>query len=998
MKIALIHFSDFHVKASDSFSDTKIKSMLDSLNVLGKVDEFVIVFTGDLAHSGEINEYKASRALFGKIIDGIKRNKNVEYINLVMIPGNHDLCLPQNPRDRKEIQSHYDDETIDDFLEIELTYLDNFYNISNAKGKTNFRLINNCTCSFDGYTIQFNQINTAPFSTLEPDDKELHYFPQEKLRFLNKKDNVNLCITLMHHNCESFNWMYKSDLETAIVNSSEMLFIGHDHREQFSTISVENSLNTWISAAGEMRFSSIEKADSFNVIVVDTCNILFDGYSFSWNVKSKIYNHKHTVISQKIIQHTGRLSPVCEFTKSIKEDGYNRSKDFTKYFVFPKLVTEAKNEFGKIDEIKTVEELFDVIKDKKRIVITGANSSGKTTLLKYVYCESVLQYTPIILSVDASMKIKSSNCLKHLFEDQYGDDRDLYERFLQLPKTEKIIIVDGWDLIQNIHERKKLFDQLEENFEYIILGINDKHEDLVETIKGDVQKEISFCELHIKPFFTEKRNQLVRKICNNKDMFTDEDIDNVTRLIDHVIQNNSGMFLLNPGFIICYTNYFLDAPIPDYARGECVFSEVFEFELKRAIIEFSDKNMVDETLTVFEEIAGYMYTQQKEKLTTETINTIVETYKTDYGVDISSKKVLETAYEAKVFKQCDDCSVYFYNKNHLAYFIAKYLIRKFKEEPSNKEGIMYALKHICFGINSDIILFMLYIQNDIQTIMSILNEAGLLLEPWSEISIDNKNIAVLTSSSGIDIKPPTDDEKREYERVQEKAEELSYTEEIIDAKDVFSYDESKFDSPENKLIRAIKYTELLCKSLPAFNSTMKLSQKTQLVSAAYSFPRKIAYAVLRPIDLDFKSICDSLYEFVQTNNITTKKGQQYTPELIKELVIDYSRAYMLSTFDHFSELCTSPKTISILTEKNIGDTSEALIRLLTIENSGNTEMLIKEAEAILKNVKELDVEIMIKLIIRKHLLLHPSLPFNKKQSIIDKFFGKEARSQFLISQ
>lgn len=50
----------------------------------------------------------------------------------------------------------------------------------------------------------------------------------------------------------------------------------------------------------------------------------------------------------------------------------------------------------------------------------------------------------------------------------------------------------------------------------IILGVNDFRTNIVETVKEELGGESQYIELHIKPFFFEKRNELVRNVCSKK--------------------------------------------------------------------------------------------------------------------------------------------------------------------------------------------------------------------------------------------------------------------------------------------------------------------------------------------------------------------------------------------------------------------------------------------------------------------------------------------------
>ncbi len=998
MRIAIIHLSDFHIKQRERFAQKKIDGITSALNVIGEVDDHLVVFSGDLSNSGNINEFKQSRFLFGSIINSIKQKNGNKFVNLFIVPGNHDLCLPSNARKREQIQNAYEKGTIEDLLQDEFGYLDNFYTHSNINGHVPFdKIVSRQFCTYGEYKIQFNLINTAPFSTLEPNDKELHYFPTEKMHLLKKANDANLCITVMHHSYEWFNWNYKSDLEKTIVDNSEILLYGHDHREHTTTLSIDNSLNTWVSAAGEMKFSDVDFNDSFNIIVIDTETNGFDGYTFYWDKKEKIYIHKVIAKNKSLQNHSLYQTPLPSFVNSLKEDAYNLSSDFTKYFVFPKLVSKDKNEYGKRDVIGNIDEFATFIKNKRKIIISGATNSGKTTLLKYVFCSFVGKKVPLFLSVDSKTKLNPETFIKHLFEEQYGEDVALYEKYQQLDNDEKIIILDGWDLLHSSRSRTSLMSKLEQNFGYIILSTSGQQPNVIESIKSELSESSSYCELHIKPFFTEKRNELVRNICVQKNAYNDDQINDVNRLIDSLVQNNSDLFSLNPAFIIRYTNYFMQDPYHDYTKGEAVFSKIFEHELTQSIISLAKRSSVDEIFTTFEEIAGSMYKNRKDVLPIEEIRSIIDEYNSTYGVRVNPKDVIDIGVKAKIFKQLDDLSIYFYNKNHLSYFIAKYLIRVAQNEPADLSGIEYALTNICFGINSDIILFISYLMNNTKMIMSIMTCAGELLTPWKTLSFEEKNIGILHTTEQQEVLPPTEKEKKEYENIRESSEEKHCSENVVEARGLFEYNDEDIDKYPYRLQRAIKYTEMICKALPAFNSRLKLDQKKELVESIYNYPRKIVYAMLRPLDMNFDNLCKELEKFIEENEIKKRNGSEYTKKDIVEIIQDSARATMLSTFDHFAEISTSPKSLDLLLEKETKNISESIEKLMIIESSNNVDMLLKEAESLLKEHKKTEYEIMIKLIVRKHLLTNKELSFSKKQQLVDKIFGKGARKNFLLN-
>jgi hypothetical protein len=603
----------------------------------------------------------------------------------------------------------------------------------------------------------------------------------------------------------------------------------------------------------------------------------------------------------------------------------------------------------------------------------------------------------LLLFVDSTTRIKPNNFIKRLFEDQYGDDPILFEKYQQTENTKKILIIDGWDQLSNSHNRERLLQMIGEKFEYIVFSIGNVQQSIIELIKNEINKNQSFQELHLNPFFGEKRSQLVKNICLLNNPNNNEDVEKVNKLIDSLVQNDSNLFSLNPGFIIRYTNYFIKDRYYDYTKGEAIFSKVFEYELQRSIMEFTQKQDVDEILIVFEEIAGYMYNSRNDIIKIEDMRKVIEEYNLEYGMKVNPSLVLDIGKRAKIFKETDDLSIYFANKNYLAYFIAKYLLRIAQDDDPDYSGIQYALKNICFGINSDIILFISYLSRNVKAMTSIATQAGELLSPWEEIDFSKNNIAFLRKCKPNQIEAPTAEDHERMKQHKEKAEEELYNNATIEAKGLFEYDESDIDEYPYRLIRAIRYTEMISKALPAFNSSLKLPQKEQIIESIYSYPHRIAFAMLKPIDENIEKLCNDLLIFTQKNKLEKKAGIPYSKDDILDLFISYGNAMVLSLYDHFSELCTSPKTIDLLSAKDYIETNKRLERLMIIENSGNTEVFMREAEKIIKTSKDDNYNYLIRLIVRKHILCNPELPFNKRQQIVDKFFGKGARKEMLMS-
>ena len=131
MKLGIIHISDFHVREDEVFLDYKIDAFINSFNEYNDIRNYVIAFSGDLAFSGKEKEYKKSRYLIGQFIKKLQdKDRNVD---LIMVPGNHDLCLPDNARTIDDIIELFKNPITEDTLTAELAFLDNYYKFSHVK-------------------------------------------------------------------------------------------------------------------------------------------------------------------------------------------------------------------------------------------------------------------------------------------------------------------------------------------------------------------------------------------------------------------------------------------------------------------------------------------------------------------------------------------------------------------------------------------------------------------------------------------------------------------------------------------------------------------------------------------------------------------------------------------------------------------------------------------------------------------------------------------------
>ena len=71
MKLLVIHLSDTHLENLDNSKLSKVEKIANTIKKYKHVDKIALVLSGDLAASGEKNDYKAMRYLIGNLISKI---------------------------------------------------------------------------------------------------------------------------------------------------------------------------------------------------------------------------------------------------------------------------------------------------------------------------------------------------------------------------------------------------------------------------------------------------------------------------------------------------------------------------------------------------------------------------------------------------------------------------------------------------------------------------------------------------------------------------------------------------------------------------------------------------------------------------------------------------------------------------------------------------------------------------------------------------------------
>ena len=520
----------------------------------------------------------------------------------------------------------------------------------------------------------------------------------------------------------------------------------------------------------------------------------------------------------------------------LQDKKYMISGKFSDYYVFPRLEEEVVGEKRLGRELTELNEAIEEIRNNKRVIITGRNDSGKTLLLKTLFCSCREEYlTLFVRSYDVH---SYENTIRTVFGECYSTEDVSFEKFRQAPLTDKVLILDDADILEE-EQLENFLTKAEKEFGIIVYSCNSIVEfDIKERIKKGALEE-KYVKYRIQAFYSDKREKLVSNIVNimvNQDEQTKE---NIIQLLCEALAKQKNLFRMDPDFIVQFTKYYCNNIGETIKNDGEIFSKVFEANIVSLLKPYAKKMSVDKILIIMDKIAYSMHCNKKYPMDQKEICEIINNYNEEFGSEVDYVDFMDMLTKANILAR-DNTRYYFVEKNYLAYFVAREMKRKCLEEQDYVE-FNKALDYACYGINADILLFVTYITDNLNIIRALMEKAEEYICDWEEFPLSPIKIPYLSDVEQLEVVKATEEDKRkvEEEEIQrEKKIEKAKEKETI-CSSIYSYNEEEELNLIKKMIRALSLLIIISRTLPSFEHMMKKVDKEKCVQLIYTMPLKI---------------------------------------------------------------------------------------------------------------------------------------------------------------
>lgn len=1008
MRISFLHLSDFHLNDSKGVHPAKIQAIVDSLGVYTPIEGIVIVLSGDIAATGQANQYKIAATFLKRLIPEIRRKYSISEKNtkILVVPGNHDIDWGRSTRlDSSKIRS-FDEKERALHLQQELKSMKNYFSFSDRNGcffpywmHIPFgQLVTRKILHFDnGYRIEANLLNTAPFSC--DSDDGLHYLPEDAIHSLTTESNADFSLVVMHHSPDWFEFSQKKELENTLSKRCSLAFYGHEHFPGTQNVLYDNGNRIVKQAGGAWWQSSVPTLSDYYAALFDTESRKYFLSKFSWNADWSAFvatmKQEH-ILMQKSLCGTG-LTYQEKYIATVMADSKNTiAQSVSDYFVFPTLRFNASKEYSRGKAIDKMEDFIAFIKENRYVAVMGGSNSGKTTLLKMTFKELQTQYVVLYCGTDDITGRSQENILKELVTDTYGADS--YSLFQAIPSDKKVIIIDDLHRISPKHLNKFLRG-IEDIFGTIVVASEETSQfDIVQMVKDNIKASKEFKKASISRLYAEKRLALIQKIVLIK---TDNDelkVAGIARTLEQCLNSYKLAFRTDIDFVVQFVDYYC-AHLGELDKSDAtVFSKVFEASIERSIAPHlvGRKENSNDIIVALSEIAHYIHFNKEYPINAEHIHEVIAAYCEYYDNRyLTAERFIEIGVNSGLLPRTSNGYEYrFASKNHLAYFVAKALNRRFHDtgDTTDLESIV---RQSCFSINGDILLFMTYISDNVNIPRLLLEQAVSYVSGWTEFDLSDIGIKYLQSMPAKSLVSPKEDEKEE--EIHNQAIEEEERDTIIETLDIYDYDETKIDELNNQLIRAFLQLKIIARNFSAFISILPGPVKKDYVSAMYQLPNKIFSQWAESIDNSLDYLVEEVIAWQEEPDF---EGKKLSREDILRFFQEVSLNMLLNLYYVASSHGANDNTVDYLAQQNYISPSlnYRIERLMFWEKVDDYQAVIKEAEE-LCSLQGDGMAKNMTLAILRHMLVHSDKIIDReRRRISSKYFSPRTQAKILMDR
>lgn len=486
MRFWVLHLSDIHL-----FNDADpVLGLADAIAAATTTHNFsdntprpetlVLALTGDLTADGAPEQYTVAQRLIERLLAALQLHFRA--VHLALTPGNHDLRLLQPDSSRSGLLRGYDSNEFDaDYFAGIARAQASFWTFAAAHAPSAPQVP---AIGYDTLiplpgmdrNIRLRSVNTAWCSTMKEVPGTLRFPAAYARALLSPPDANDLVLTLCHH---PYRWLHEHDyraFKKAIEDWSDVVLTGHEHVPDTYESRRPTEPSTLMIEGGVLQRQTKDRlADTtFNLIELDAAH-----GTYALAVKSLVRDQYVTTRSVGTTPLAG-LRRGSHLAFPLNTRGVEQIDDIGDVFCHPRrprlrlsdiyvepdLLMQPHGVSADIQPVRVLD-LFAEVKVRRRVLLTGAELSGKTSILRTLFARlHDSGALPLIIDAQTLRKGDVHGACLAAAKEQYATSDHV--ALMAAMQKSGVVLVDDLNLITTTRTQNDVLSLLEQRFHAVV--------------------------------------------------------------------------------------------------------------------------------------------------------------------------------------------------------------------------------------------------------------------------------------------------------------------------------------------------------------------------------------------------------------------------------------------------------------------------------------------------------------------------------------------------
>jgi hypothetical protein len=846
--ILFLHLSDVHIKSERDSVLTRVDQLAAAAQWGIQSKHCVILFTGDVAQAGEMDQYSAAAQWLSSLRAVLReRFPGLRTLETIIVPGNHDLSHvgDNNIRTMLLDQLQRGCEPPADVLRACLEPQDQFFAHlpvleERSEGPEPCLWWTRRIC-IESVNIHVMCLNTAWMSRKHEKQGTLDFPPSS----LPSKSDADLTIALLHHPWNWFEATSARALRNALLPVADLILTGHEHDGDVVRQAKKDASNLLI--AGEALQMHGDGGSAFVLLQIRPIQKTFRWRRMKWtghryepiedsrdNEPLPVFHQRNTSAAQISDEWERELSDLGVLLESsagaiglddLYVEPYVRRQD---PLVRTTYASEPASNILEMDPGSLT-------------VLSGEERSGRTSLAKFLFRKAARSgRAPVFLFSRDLLDTKGplESIVATAFCRQYR--RESSETYVQLDRSRRLIVCDEFDAIPSARQRDLLRYASEIGASIVLLVRDAFAWDFARKLAGVAVSSW----FRILPFKRSQRELLVRnwQLHDRRDVDCASEVkwrDQVLRTFDTLIGRS---FLPSSPFYMLSVLASFGAP--QTSVRESTHGYFYEMLIKTHLIKGLSAPQFNIVLTYLAELAWGMFQQSRDWV----IDSEWQRFHSDYveRFDVSRDFSDMKSFFLSRSIMCARSDEFRFRYPYMYYYFVALYMRDHLDDDGVRESVANASQEIYRSKNANVLVFLAHLSRDKVVIDSIMESAAGTfrgVEP-AKLEEDSKFVREL----GLEFSPITVSEPdaatsrlRRLELSDEQDDELLPAQEHVVELDEIVDDELL------EIRQSLHAVDILGQILKNFPGSIDAERKLEVARSAYETAMRLLTAFLTSV-------------------------------------------------------------------------------------------------------------------------------------------------------